>query len=440
MDDHAARYELSEGESETLKRDRASGQAIAWIGAALLPLWIPFDWVFARDQWHVFAVVRLLCSALLVAFALLFSRARTPLQIYALTFGELGVLSLLVGGLMAVVTDSYEVYLMGFSIIVWGTGVALSYPVGRMAALQALMLGIIAAALSMSAGRRAPEDLVFAAFFLVTSSILCTAFSAMRLSNLSQVLEARRAQSAAELLVAEERASNLAKSAFLARMSHELRTPLTAILGYSELIGEELEDAGVELVSDDLDKVRRASNHLLSLIDDILDLSRIEAGELVLSVQRVAIGPILDDVIAELWNLAARKSIHLQAEIAPDLGEINTDPKRARQIVVNLVTNALKFTERGGVQLVARRTPEGVRIEVQDSGVGIETDDIARVFEPFIQVDGTTTRKYGGSGLGLAIVRDLAELLGGRVAVASTPGVGSTFVVELADLPVTGER
>jgi signal transduction histidine kinase len=145
--------------------------------------------------------------------------------------------------------------------------------------------------------------------------------------------------------------------------------------------------------------------------------------------------PILEDVVSELWGLAAKKRIHLQAEIAPDLGTLYTDARRARQIVVNLVTNAIKFTDRGGVILAANRTPEGVRIEVRDSGVGIAGPNLARVFEPFVQVDGSPTRRIGGSGLGLAIVRDLARLLGGRVSVASIPGAGSTFTVDLVDMP-----
>jgi signal transduction histidine kinase len=424
-----------EVDGDALERDRMAGRALALLGAVLLPLWTPFDWVFTPDRWLEFGCARLACSTLLVCLAVAMRRPDNPTAVHALTFLSLGAVAGTVGWMMSVVTDAYLVYTVGFSLILWGSAMVLSYPAARMGALQLLLLGVAAALQLMHPEHRTPEDLVFAICFLITSAALCTAVSSLRLSALGQVLEAKSALSAVEMQMAEERASNLAKSAFLARMSHELRTPLNAILGYSELIGEELADAGVELVSDDLEHIRRASNHLLTLIDDILDLSRIEAGELVVEPATVTLTPILEDVLSELWGLAAKKRIHLQAEIAPDLGTLRTDPRRARQIVVNLVTNAIKFTDRGGVVLAANRTPEGVRIEVRDSGVGIAGPNLSRVFEPFVQVDGTPTRRIGGSGLGLAIVRDLAQLLGGRVSVASIPGAGSTFTVELVDMP-----
>jgi signal transduction histidine kinase len=430
--------EDQELDSETLGRDRMAGRALAWLGAVLLPLWTPFDWVFMPGRWLEFGVARLLCSTLLVGLALLLGRSQGLRTVHALTFLSLGLLAGTVGWMMSIVTDAYLVYTMGFSLILWGSAMVLSYPAWRMGTLQMLLIGIAAGLQLLHPERRTMEDIAFAICFLITSAALCTAVSSLRLAALGQVLEAKSALSAVEMQMAEERASNLAKSAFLARMSHELRTPLNAILGYSELIGEELADAGVELVSDDLEHIRRASNHLLSLIDDILDLSRIEAGELVVEPAQVTLTPILEDVVSELWGLAAKKRIHLQAEIAPDLGTLHTDPRRARQIVVNLVTNAIKFTDRGGVILAASRTPEGVRIEVRDSGVGIAGPNLSRVFEPFVQVDGTPTRRIGGSGLGLAIVRDLARLLGGRVSVASIPGAGSTFTVDLVDMPEVG--
>jgi PAS domain S-box-containing protein len=228
--------------------------------------------------------------------------------------------------------------------------------------------------------------------------------------------------------------ANRAKSEFLANMSHEIRTPLTPILGYADVIAE----AGSSpLVVDAADCIRRNGHHLLAIINDILDLSKIEAGGL--AVERVAFPPrqLIEEVVGLMNVRAQEKRLPLSVRYLGEIPElIESDPTRIRQILMNLVGNAIKFTATGQVRIVAQLDVEGegearLRLDVEDTGIGIRSADMNRVFEPFAQADASTTRKFGGSGLGLAISKRLIERLGGTISVASTPGVGSTFSVSL---------
>jgi PAS domain S-box-containing protein len=225
-----------------------------------------------------------------------------------------------------------------------------------------------------------------------------------------------------------------AKSAFLANMSHELRTPLNAIIGYSEMIREEVEDAGLAEVVGDVERIRTAGKHLLALINDILDLSKIEAGRMDLVLESFDVGRLLADVESTAAPLAQRKEIELRFEGA-GLGAMRADTTRLRQVLLNLLGNAIKFTESGGVTLRARREarPGGdvLHFGVSDTGIGLSPKQLAKLFQPFTQADASTTRKYGGTGLGLAISRQICRLMGGDIAVTSQVGRGSTFTVTL---------
>ena len=248
-----------------------------------------------------------------------------------------------------------------------------------------------------------------------------------RVSERTAELEA--ANRSLSLAKAQADAANLAKSAFLANMSHEIRTPMNAILGMANL----LRRGGVTpLQAERLDKIDQASKHLLSTISDILDISKIEAGKLVIEDAPLAIAALLETVHAIMAERAQAKGLQLHVESDRFPPGLRGDPTRLQQALLNYATNAIKFTERGSVTLRALRLQESdseqcVRFEVQDSGIGIETGIVPRLFSAFEQADNSTTRKYGGTGLGLAITRRLAELMGGEVGVDSTPGVGSTF-------------
>ncbi len=243
-------------------------------------------------------------------------------------------------------------------------------------------------------------------------------------------------------LAAEE--ANQAKSQFLANMSHELRTPLNAIIGYSEMLMEEAEDSGAGEMRPDLEKIRAAGNHLLGLINEVLDLSKIEAGRMEVYRERFDVAVFVRDVSTTVHPLVSAKGNTLELQVAADVGELVADATKARQILLNLLSNASKFTERGTIRLAVDRyaSPSGewVRFAVIDSGIGMTEEQQARLFQPFMQADASTTRKYGGTGLGLAISKRFAEMMGGAIYARSELGRGTSFFVELpAGLPNPGE-
>jgi signal transduction histidine kinase/CheY-like chemotaxis protein len=226
------------------------------------------------------------------------------------------------------------------------------------------------------------------------------------------------------------------KSQFLANMSHELRTPLNAIIGVTEML---LEDAQAAAQPDQIeahDRILRAGKHLLALINDILDLSKIEAGKLELSLESVTVAPLVEDVVATIRQLASKNGNQVVVECPAEVGAIRADPTRLRQALLNLASNASKFTERGLITVAVRRRPDNdgrdwITMAVSDTGIGMTAEQMAKLFEEFTQADASTTRKYGGTGLGLAISRRLCRMMGGDITVASTPGQGSTFTIRL---------
>jgi signal transduction histidine kinase len=256
-------------------------------------------------------------------------------------------------------------------------------------------------------------------------AIVQIAAATHRLETLIQ--EEQRAREVASEAVA----ANAAKSAFLATMSHELRTPLNIILGYSELALEHIQERGDEETAEDLRRVHGAGQHLLGLISDVLDLSRIEAARLELSREPFDLDEMIREMVLSFQPLALRNEDQLSAEVPPGLVITGLDRTRVRQILLNLVSNAIKFTHDGQIRIRARTDDRHVEIAVRDGGIGIPADKQGLIFLPFTQVDPSTTRRYEGTGLGLAISRNLAELMGGSLSVESIPGHGSTFTLRL---------
>ena len=238
----------------------------------------------------------------------------------------------------------------------------------------------------------------------------------------------RREKEAAEL-------ANQTKSTFLANMSHELRTPLNAIIGYSEMLLEEAEDAGTELVQD-VHKILTAGRHLLELINAVLDLSKIEAGKMDLSLETFDVAALVNEVVSVIQPQIEKNGNRLEVKVDPAAGGMRSDQTKIRQSLLNLLSNAGKFTSKGTVTLEVRAEAEGSRggmvvFAVADTGLGMRPDQVARLFEPFVQADSSTSRKFGGTGLGLVISRRFARMMGGDITVKSEEGRGSRFTMAL---------
>jgi signal transduction histidine kinase len=243
--------------------------------------------------------------------------------------------------------------------------------------------------------------------------------------------ELDKAREAAEI-------ANRAKSQFLANMSHELRTPLNAILLYADLLRDEASDRGLDELQPDLKKIHGAARHLLTLINDVLDLSKIESGKLELLFETFDVPAMLRDVVTTIEPLAQRNGNALVVSFPDDLGGMNADQTKVRQCLYNLLSNACKFTEAGAVRLEVARQEGWIVFRVTDTGIGMTPEHQAKLFQPFTQADPSTTRRFGGTGLGLAITRHFCEAMGGGVSVESQPGVGSAFTVRLPAAPRGG--
>lgn len=264
------------------------------------------------------------------------------------------------------------------------------------------------------------------------------------LLQLNEHLEELVKERTAQLEKAHDEAiqANRIKSQFLANMSHELRTPLNAIIGYSEMLQEEAEELGEATFVDDLGKISQAGNHLLSLINDILDISKIESGKMEVYVETCGLAGLVQEVVDTVTPLVDKNHNKLEFECID--GEITTDVTKLRQILINLLSNASKFTMTGTISFVVSRQLQdglwGYEFRVKDTGIGMTAEQIDRLFEPFTQADSSTTRKYGGTGLGLAISQRFCSLLGGSIKVESSLGAGSEFICWLPSVLLQEEQ
>jgi len=229
------------------------------------------------------------------------------------------------------------------------------------------------------------------------------------------------------------------KTQFLANVSHEFRTPLNAMLGYTSMLLQGVAGGVEPAARRQLLRIASNGRHLLTIINEMLDIASIEAGLMPLQISRFSIRELTAEVKAELEPIILRKRLHVTVQMDPDLPFVSSDRQKVKQILLNLLGNAVKFTHHGGVTIVARRAPRdrAIELSVADTGIGIAPTDRDRVFEDFRQIDNSPTRAYGGTGLGLSICRRLAQMIDGRIALESTVGKGSTFTLTL---PLRGRR
>jgi len=286
--------------------------------------------------------------------------------------------------------------------------------------------------------------MVMVAAFFITPTIVISGLSCHltyarmweareKLAEERDALEQRVVARTAELAAATKRAeaANEAKSLFLANMSHELRTPLNAVIGYAEMLDEDLAADGKDDLRADAQRIHNSGRHLLRLVNDVLEVSKIEANRVDLHCETVDLGVVLRDVVDSVRPSADANGNCIDVSLDPDIGPLWIDAMRLHQCVLNLVANACKFTQAGMISIAAARDGAWFEVRVRDSGIGIAPEQMEKLFQPFVQADTSITRKFGGTGLGLSITRELARLMGGDVTAESAPGAGATFTLRI---------
>ena len=431
--------------------ERLPSVAMCWVGGVAVLLFAPLDALSQPDRAALFFAGR--CATLLLATGLGWALyTRRIADIGSLRAGMAGVF--LFGAAAVALTVpgagvAYPFYVLGFSLVIFSTGLFLAMTPARAGVFELGLLGVYAAMHAWAPFGRPPlDDVLYSLGFIGTAALLSGAAMASRHAERLEVVRAESAlrQRNADLArsrvaVAGERAVHEVKDAFLARMSHELRTPLNAIVGYTELVREGCEEAGLDDEVADLDRVRQASENLLRLVSDILDLTALESGAVPFQPESLALDDVVGDVVAALRPTAEDKGLELVWSPPEVPVMVEHDRARLRQVLTALVGNAITFTEEGSVTVGLVRTadPERpVRLYVDDTGPGLPDTDVEQLFRGLTQGDESVTREVDGVGVGLALARGLARRMGGDVTAHPSEPRGASFVVDLPTQHLVG--
>ena len=426
----------------------ASLMVIQWVAGILFALWIsPLAWFgpVSRTHVHVWAAIFLGGAICSVPALLAVCRAGEASTRYTIAAAQMLMGALLIHLTGGRIETHFHVF-GSLAFLAFYRDWRVLVPATVVVALDHLLRGAfwpqsVYGVLVASQWRWLEHSawVIFEDVFLLVAcrrSVVEMKETAMRTAALEHA-EREASLTAAQLRVTQQQAeaATRAKSDFLASMSHELRTPLNAIILYSELLQEEARDHQQAGTMKDLERIHSAGNHLLGLINGILDLSKIEAGKMTLALEHFDIRAVIDDVVANVAPLVQKNANEIVVRCADDTGAVHSDLLKTRQILLNLIGNAAKFTHNGAIRLDVDRRVDGrtpsIVIVVSDTGVGMTKEQAGKIFDAFTQADVRTTRKYGGSGLGLAIVSRFCALMGGHVSVESEPGQGSRFTVVL---------
>ena len=429
--------------------------ALQWVAGVVFALWVsPLAWSGATSQTHVHVWAAVFLGGAISVLPMILAVARPGA---AITRHTIATSQMLMGALLIHLTGGrIETHFHVFgslAFLAFYRDWKVLVPATVVVALDHLLRGIfwpqsVYGVLIASEWRWLEHAawVIFEDVFLVMSCVRGEA-ELRQIADRTAVLEqahrdqARHAMELGELIARlrlsqqEVEAATRAKSEFLANMSHELRTPLNAITLYSELLQETAGEAGRDADVADLGKIRHAGTHLLGLINDILDLSKIEAGKMDLNLETIDVKRMVDELVNTMDAVVRKNGNSLTVHIAPGIGTMHADPTKTRQILFNLLSNAAKFTKQGSVTLDVARVTTGstdhLEFSVIDTGIGLTEEQKERLFRPFTQADSSISRKYGGTGLGLALVWRFCQMMGGTVRVESLHGHGARFTVRL---------